>query len=1232
MSSYNDAILINTSYDGIAYNPKTFKLTARFKKYVKENKGFYNEFDLLQGQGLGYNPFTNRIVKRSTIFTKKDKLRKKFKNFYSPPAPVVLEPKIAKTLIVDEFQSFKQTRYFLENVNTLKQLYDIIKSITSELPQGGNAKLWFKSRITGTFLFRTIVESNMVSFEDFSDFIDAIFQGTNEGSDGVDNKEYDLFLDMFDITETLIGGDGKPNNLFKCVEIDSGVCYRDVLDYVEGIENKTEPEEKKCLKCGIKCVACWNAETLIPFWGCSLCRKRKDLKTYPSFQHAMNDVDEKNHMNANPSLRHLDKFIERIEKINPKQSVKIYANAYTVDQKIGTRNIRKQKPIICPSLEGIVQQGKTTSKINATKKDIFYPLNLEKFPEIKPHILYTSASNSFEKPPIRIVFDCYAEHYDIIKTEEIEFCDNLYLSGRGYTCKSALNESCMLPIFAPKHLNKQTSKKQKYKRERLFWDIETVMDRNNKNVMIPYSISFCHLEDAELKYVEELDKDFETEKLNSYLKFRTICIIGYDCIVKFVKWIMKTQKNVRYELVSFNGSCFDHFLLLDTLLDTRHNFGEECTVNHIFYNGSSVLSLHLQNRHSVFDLARHVVGSLDSNCKGFKVNCVAKSSFDHHEAQKKHDNGTLIEFMTGNNELIDYNNRDVWSLAVIFRRYSMALGAQATTKKYSDDLCGKPTIGGMVWDVMSSHWRGFEIEQQDGAKRRIKKIHFPKLGIEQYNAILKYKTAGRVQLFNGVQEVNEPMCSKDIASMYPYVMACADVYYPCGEIVQTEKYEPEKIGFYWCDIDQRILKEKNLPNIVAYKEYTQKKDGSDGALVGNNWGYDGVIKNYFINSITIEHLISNGCTVKIHSGMYFTDKAKSCDVFRPILDLMKTKIEQDLLKRAKDEQYNPSLRETCKLCMNSVSGKVIEGLHLDKVQQVDTLEFAQILSDIKSGEGKFEGISAINMCGTKLFAELKMKQEDQMKKQRPVYLGALIYAYAQRHIYETGYKVIGLKDLVYTDTDSFKARASVFERPDVKQYYQSATVGAWDTVYKYDKTYENFENMKHPIYSDDSKVFGSYEEELPENTYSVFAQKKGYIIVNESWYDKEHPKFNESLHMGFKGIPKKSILIDSLDLDFIEKTTKHHKDGTTTVKYGIVDQVKAINYANENEDKQICNNAIKFGKQLFEKREAYVLTTSFRKIVKNTKMCDDPKNTDKFNDMMHKIQVVGVLKKITIEK
>jgi hypothetical protein len=90
-------------------------------------------------------------------------------------------------------------------------------------------------------------------------------------------------------------------------------------------------------------------------------------------------------------------------------------------------------------------------------------------------------------------------------------------------------------------------------------------------------------------------------------------------------------------------------------------------------------------------------------------------------------------------------------------------------------------------------------------------------------------------------------------------------------------------------------------------------------------------------------------------------------------------------------------------------------------------------------------------------------------------------------------------------------------------------------------------------------------------------------------------------------------------------------DGTQTVKFAITDQTQAVAYANDNTDKQIRNNAIDFANQLYDKREAYVLTTSFRKIVKNTKVCALGES-EKYVENMHKVQVVAVLKKITVKE
>lgn len=1236
---FNAQINSRTTFKRLAFNPKTGKLTAAFRKYVRNNLGFFGEYDLLKDAPtssntpdlLAYNPHTDRIVKRSTVYTKKGQLRKKYTQ-PNPSAAAEPVPSISGQTVIDSFQSFTVTRYTLENVNTLQQFYNLIISRLDQLTQGGTVKLFFKNNATGGFIFRTCMEENLQTFEEFEEFIADVFAGNIEGSDGVNQEEYFLFMNIFDInTYELVGLGSSDNILFHCEGFDGGKCYADVLKYIDPTtdHDAPPPQKVKCDGCGELCVPCWAYADMAPFWGCGTCRKMKNGRSFASHVCDMNPNDAARYAHDCPRLSGYEAFMHRLESLSQTHGIhfEVYANSFTA---IGgsTRNIRQGVPVKGRGLSGKVYNADTkrTDIIGPKRKLVAHPLRVEDV-----NLCLIASSECKDGPPVRIVFDAIHKHFDIIT--QLQF-NNCFLSLQNTVYRPAVLADTFAPIYACKHLNALSGKTQTpHKVCQIFWDLETVIDVTQKNVMVPYSVAWVECYPGDGAALSKWDAEEGEKEPCHVIEEQTHCVVGYDCLAQFVAWLIANQKNKRYELVSFNGASFDHFLLLDYLLHDRSGLGEDFDVSNIFYNGSSVLSMTMHGRHTVFDLARHVVGSLSSNCAGFKVQTLAKSSFDHHHAQKLHDAGQLIEYMTGNAELIDYNKRDVLSLAIIFERYRDALRVNPITKKYSEDLCRYRTIGGMVWDIMGNHWKRFEAVQTVKGKTKPQPVKFPKLTHEQYRGILDYKTAGRVQLFNGVQRITEPICSKDIASMYPYVMACADVWYPCGSIVETAEWVPDKIGFYWCDIDQRTLKAQNLPNIVARKDYATKANGERGPLIGNDWAYDGVLLNYCINSITIEHLRANGCTVDVHRGFYFTDKIRSCDCFRPVLEIMGVKIAQDRKKKAKNPEYNPALRETSKLCMNSVSGKVIEGLHLEKVVQTDAQQFAALLT-----QDDKKRVSGIHVCGSRVFASYTVNEEDELGKQRPVYLGALIYAYAQRHIYETGYKVVGLRDLVYTDTDSFKARAEVFEREDVKNYNKNTPVPVWDDVHKFDDTFTKYADNKHPIYSDETKVFGSYEEELPFNNYSVFAQKKGYLIVDRNTYDNLPCMYSEltdhrreCLHMGFKGVPKNSLVL-SLNESFVSTQTTSHKDGTQTVKYIIRDQKTAIDYFNEHPEQQIQNNAVSFADTLYEKREAFVLTTSFRKIVKNTRTCEDLGDASKLNNLMHKIQVCAVIKKITIEQ
>ena len=385
---------------------------------------------------------------------------------------------------------------------------------------------------------------------------------------------------------------------------------------------------------------------------------------------------------------------------------------------------------------------------------------------------------------------------------------------------------------------------------------------------------------------------------------------------------------------------------------------------------------------------------------------------------------------------------------MLFCKYRRALQSVESTRVYADDLHNIKTVGSLIYKVFedSKRKKGFEL---------------PKLSFEQYKDLQKSKIAGRVELFNGVQKVNERLVSTDVCSLYPYVMSVLNCYYPCGDkLIDVNKYQGDDvIGFYYCDIDQSNLKGMNLPNIYARK-----------TEIENDWSYTGVLENYLISNVMIGLLRKYNCKVEIKNGFVFPEKKKSCDMFDFLLDFMKAKNEQDTLKSKKDPKYNPALRETLKLLMNSLSGKVIEGLHTEKTQDINSVAEYEKLKD------KSTSINFINAIGNKLFITYEVDAEKLCKKQqRPIYLGVLIYDYAKRYMFENSYSKVGLKELLYTDTDASKFRYKKFI--EWKKWVDESNVQVphWEEVEKIDARYKN-----HKIYESGSKVFGSFEDELED--------------------------------------------------------------------------------------------------------------------------------------------------------
>jgi hypothetical protein len=357
--------------------------------------------------------------------------------------------------------------------------------------------------------------------------------------------------------------------------------------------------------------------------------------------------------------------------------------------------------------------------------------------------------------------------------------------------------------------------------------------------------------------------------------------------------------------------------------------------------------------------------------------------------------------------------------------------------------------------------------------------------------------------------------------------------------------------------------------------------------------------------------------VEIKKGFIFTKELKSCELFGFLLDLMKAKNEQDSKKSVKDETYNPALRETLKLLMNAISGKVIEGLHTEKTKDVDNeYEFLEIQKKAKT-------INCINSIGNKLFLTYEVDAESLINQQRPIYLGVLIYDYAKRYMYENSYSKIGKSKLLYTDTDASKFRYKDFLTWEKDIADNKRIVPHWKEIEQIDPRYKT-----HLIYERGSKVFGSFEDELEEYTGSNY---RFFCLEKKSWmyaWTNEEGKRKDKYR--FKGLNGSAQML-TLKEDFI--SFKINKKGI--VKFFVEEdsELEVYTYYNAHKENNIeAGNTEKFFETIKNKGEAYVLTQSFRKIVKNSARNVGVEDNDKFNELLNKIQVNISMKKISINK
>jgi hypothetical protein len=306
------------------------------------------------------------------------------------------------------------------------------------------------------------------------------------------------------------------------------------------------------------------------------------------------------------------------------------------------------------------------------------------------------------------------------------------------------------------------------------------------------------------------------------------------------------------------------------------------------------------------------------------------------------------------------------------------------------------------------------------------------------------------------------------------------------------------------------------------------------------------------------------------------------------------------------------------LASNSISGKFIEKLHLNKTEEMNGLKLQKILLDAK----KFNSLSIINGVQGSYLVNYNNNIEECMSQTKPIYIGAHIYEFAQIYMYDNIFNHLSYDKLIYTDTDSAKLRTEDFNYL-VKKHLSKTIVPHWKEVEEYDPRYKT-----HKLYQPNSKVYGSFEDEYKQLNIkeSFYLEKKNYLTI----YEKDNKLCYKNV---FKGIGPNDVFIYKTAP--LQITTKITEDYVTFMTSNVSneDNNRMRYYIYAYSDKLTDGTGFKdLYTKLYKDGEAFIMCQSINRSVKNTNRNVKLDETKRFNTKLNKLLVRTSIKKITIKQ
>lgn len=571
---------------------------------------------------------------------------------------------------------------------------------------------------------------------------------------------------------------------------------------------------------------------------------------------------------------------------------------------------------------------------------------------------------------------------------------------------------------------------------------------------------------------------------------------------QFIDWLKQSKQ--KYKCYAHNGASFDNYFFISEL--TQEEF-MKCKITKL---GLRFAQIEFYG-HNLTDSRLHLISSLEKLCEDYRIQTPKLTEFSYNGRVLSNKEMcfykpelTFFDFMDlQQNEpefwslYQEYCEIDCVSLYQVWDQYSKSMRTIAESmlgnekSKYTKDAgsyCVDKalTIGSGAMRLLEASM----IKQNKDLYFKLRKFN----DCEEKEEFLRKFIRGGISHTEQKGKHNYVVVDVDIASQYPSAMYLGQI--PIGESRFVENCEYSKT---WCGyVQMRNVKfaDHCLKNkfIATYQE---RSDGSKAL----NWHTSNQIEELCLDTIAINYYLSKGdlLSFDVSKALISEGSVQGKKVYGLYIDtLYKLKAEQDLFKKNKDSKYNPSVRASIKLLLNSVSGKCIE----------NKMKYEKLLKKENSDTRQ------IRVNGYDLYL-----QED---KELNVFLptGLTIYSMSKILLREYVHCLPnGANDMIHAETDGF-----MFNKKYLGEFVKN--------VGKYQEAHKELTDIRSILPIAFGKKLGNLELACESNgEASYFLGKKNYLMAGADCG-------NDLSRL--KGIPQKTINDDGSDRQLIHR--KHYEE------------------------------------------------------------------------------------------